>query len=194
MITVSFLILSSAIGGSIPNLVPLMLDAGLSRGRAAELVGIMGIAVIVGRMGAGYLIDKFWAPAVAAVVQGLPTISALILMQPAPPEPLLMVAIFLIGCAAGAEFDLIAFLVSRYFGLRHYAKIYAVPYAAFAIGAGASPAVFGFLYDLRGDYNTVMALVAGFFACGAALLLTLGRYPTLRTPPLTDGSAAAAPA
>jgi predicted MFS family arabinose efflux permease len=179
VITGSFLLLSAAIGGSIPNLVPLMLDGGVSRTRAAELAGIMGIAVIVGRMGAGYLIDKIWAPAVAAVVQGLPVISALILLQSAPSESLLIVAIFLIGCAAGAEFDLIAYLVSRYFGLAHYAKIYALPYAAFAIGAGVAPAAFGFLYDAQGDYVTVMTIVACFFASGAAVLLTLGRYPSL---------------
>lgn len=179
VITGSFLLLSAAIGGSITNLVPLMLDAGVSRIRAAELAGIMGISVIFGRMGAGYLIDKLWAPAVAAVVQGLPVISALILLQTAPPEGALIVAIFFIGCAAGAEFDLIAFLVSRYFGLRHYAKIYAVPYAAFAIGAGVAPAAFGFLYDAQGNYATVMTLVAVFFGLGAAVLLTLGRYPSL---------------
>jgi MFS family permease len=180
LITGAFLILSAAIGGSIANLVPLMMDAGLPRVRAAELAGIMGMAVIIGRMGAGYLIDKLWAPGVAAVVQGLPVLSAIILMQAQPPEPLLMLAIFLIGCAAGAEFDLIAFLVSRYFGLRHYAKIYAVPYAAFAIGAGVAPAAFGFLYDSQGNYSLVMMIVGVFFGCGALSLLGLGAYPTLR--------------
>ncbi|MFT7286164.1 MAG: OFA family oxalate/formate antiporter-like MFS transporter [Halieaceae bacterium] len=179
VITGSFLILSAAIGGSISNLVPLMLDAGLTRVRAAELAGIMGVAVIIGRMGAGYLIDKLWAPAVAFVVQGLPVCSALILMQAQPSEPMLILAIFFIGSAAGAEFDLIAFLVSRYFGLRHYAKIYAVPYAAFAIGAGIAPAAFGYLYDAHGNYYLVMVIVGVFFGCGAAALLTLGAYPTL---------------
>jgi predicted MFS family arabinose efflux permease len=182
VITVAFFLLSAAIGGSIPNLVPLMLDAGIPRSRAAELAGILGIAIIVGRMGAGFLIDKFWAPAVGAIVQGVPVLSALILMQPAPPDALLAPAIFLIGCAAGAEFDLIAYLISRYFGLRHYAKIYAVPYAAFAIGAGGAPAAFGFLFEARGDYGAVMALTAGLFGFGAALLLTLGPYPTLSVP------------
>lgn len=182
VITGSFLILSSAIGGSISNLVPLMMDAGVPRTRAAELAGIMGMAVIIGRMGAGYLIDKIWAPAVAVIVQGLPVLSALVLMQSQPPEPLLIAAIFFIGCAAGAEFDLIAFLVSRYFGLLDYAKIYAVPYAAFAIGAGIAPAAFGFLYDVQGDYVMVMTIVAVFFGCGAAVLLTLGAYPTLTEP------------
>ena len=31
-------------------------------------------------------------------------------------------AILLIGLSAGAEVDLLAYLISRYFGMRHYAK------------------------------------------------------------------------
>ena len=158
-----------------------MLDAGLSRSRAAELAGIIGIAVVLGRMGAGYLIDKLWAPGVAAVVQGLPVLSALILTQATPEVPMLVMAIVFIGFAAGAEFDLIAYLVSRYFGLRHYAKVYAVPYAAFAIGAGIAPAAFGYLYDHEGSYRSVMQIIALLFGGGAAVLLTLGRYPRLAT-------------
>ncbi|MFK7954869.1 MAG: MFS transporter [Lysobacterales bacterium] len=179
LIFLSFFLLSGAIGGSIPNLVPLMMDASIERGRAASIVGLIGLAVIAGRVIVGYCIDRFWAPGVAAVVQALPVISALILIQPELSIPLVSVAVILIGFAAGAEFDLIAYLVGRYFGLRHYAKIYVIPYAGFAISAGIAPTLFGHLFDLQGSYTLVMKICAAMFGSGALILLALGRYPQL---------------
>jgi len=177
LIFLSFFLLSGAIGGSIPNLVPLMMDASIDRGKAASIVGLIGIAVIAGRIIVGYCIDRFWAPGVAAVVQSLPVLSALILIQPELSVPMVSTAVILIGFAAGAEFDLIAFLVGRYFGLRNYAKIYVVPYVGFAISAGIAPTLFGHLYDIQDSYTMVMKICAVMFGSGAALLLVLGRYP-----------------
>ncbi|MEM9531024.1 MAG: MFS transporter [Pseudomonadota bacterium] len=182
VIFVSYFMLSFAVGGSIPNLVPLLTGTGMTRASAAGVVGLIGIAVIAGRMIVGFLIDRFWAPAVAAVVQALPIISALLLMQDNPGSQEAAVAVLLIGFAAGAEFDLIAFLVSRYFGLAHYAKVYAVPYVAFAVGAGIAPTFFGYLFDIYGGYQQVMMLCAGLFGASAVILLALGRYPTLSAP------------
>ncbi len=177
VIAASFSLLSAAIGGSIPNLVPLLMDASIERSQAASIVGLIGIAVIAGRVVVGYCIDRFWAPGVAAVVQALPVLSALILIQPELSVPLVSVAVVLIGFAAGAEFDLIAYLIGRYFGLRHYAKIYVVPYAGFAVFAGFGPTVFGHIYDLQGSYTLMMQICAGLFAVSAVMLLVLGRYP-----------------
>ncbi|MEM1089063.1 MAG: MFS transporter [Pseudomonadota bacterium] len=177
VIFASFFLLSGAIGGSIPNLVPLLMDASMERSQAAGIVGLIGVAVIAGRVVVGYCIDRFWAPGVAAVVQAAPVLSAIILLQPELSIPLVTVAVVLIGFAAGAEFDLIAYLVGRYFGLRHYAKIYTVPYIGFAVSAGLAPTFFGYLFDIQGSYNLVMQICAGLFGSGALLLLTLGSYP-----------------
>ncbi|MEM6938205.1 MAG: MFS transporter, partial [Pseudomonadota bacterium] len=185
VIFASFFLLSGAIGGSIPNLVPLLMDASMERSQAAGIVGLIGVAVIAGRVVVGYCIDRFWAPGVAAVVQAAPVLSAIILLQPELSIPLVTVAVVLIGFAAGAEFDLIAYLVGRYFGLRHYAKIYTVPYIGFAVSAGLAPTFFGYLFDIQGSYNLVMQICAGLFGSGALLLLTLGSYPKFE-PVTTD--------
>jgi hypothetical protein len=81
------------------------------------------------------------------------------------------------GLAAGAEVDLLAYLVSRYYGLRHFGRIYAAVYVAFALGPGILVPLFGRLRDVSGSYAAGLAAVAaGIGLCGA-LLLTLGRYP-----------------
>jgi len=56
-------------------------------------------------------------------------------------------ATVLIGFAAGAEFDIIAYLASRYFGLKNYSKIYSFLYASFSIGAAMGPPLFGLAFD-----------------------------------------------
>jgi hypothetical protein len=46
----------------------------------------------------------------------------------------------------GAEIDLMAFFISRYFGLKAYGKIYGLMFMLFNIGTGMDPAL---SFDLR---------------------------------------------
>ena len=83
----------------------------------------------------------------------------------------------LIGFAAGAEFDIIAYLASRYFGLKNYGKIYSLLYAAFALGAAVAPAIFGRAHDKFGNYDQIFFVSAILFLLGSVILLGLGKYP-----------------
>ena len=177
LIAVSFFVISFGIGGAIPNLYPLYVEVGFTRTQAAGILSTVGLSVIFGRVATGYLLDRLWAPAVAAGLMALPAISLILLI--ANPSNIIAayVATILIGLAAGAEFDIIAYLASKYFGLRNYSKIYSMLYASFAIGASAAPAVFGRVYDQTGSYNQIFAISAVLFIFGAVILLFLGRYP-----------------
>ena len=75
------------------------------------------------------------------------------------------------------RFDIIAYLASRYFGLRHYSKIYSSLYAAFSIGAAIAPGIFGVAFDKFGNYQSVFLISAFLFVLGSVMLLALGRYP-----------------
>ena len=86
----------------------------------------------------------------------------------------------ILGLAAGAELDLLAFLVSRYFGLLDYGKLYGGQYIFFSIGAGLAPAVFGKAFDIFGNYDLALNIVAILSIASGLLLLTLGSYPEAR--------------
>jgi hypothetical protein len=88
-----------------------------------------------------------------------------------------VLAALLIGFAAGAELDLMAFFAARYFGLRHYAKIYAILYAILAVAGGTAPMLFARVFDVTASYETSFMIAAGLFVFGAVILLGLGRYP-----------------
>jgi MFS family permease len=87
-----------------------------------------------------------------------------------------MVAICLIGIAAGVEYDLLAFLVARYFGMKHYGAIYGALYSFFALGAGIGPVFFGATFDRTASYTSILYISSGLFLTPAILMLLLGRY------------------
>jgi hypothetical protein len=84
--------------------------------KAAATVSLFGAATVSGRIGNGYMADRFFAPHAPAAVFGAATGIAL-LWQGAIGN-LVYFASFIIGLALGAEADLMPFLVSRYFGMR----------------------------------------------------------------------------
>ena len=88
----------------------------------------------------------------------------------------LLAAIF-IGLAGGAEFDLVAYMTSRYFGLRHYGKLYGILFSSVIAGAALGPLMFGFGFDMTGSYQAVLLTVTGLFLVGSASQLLLGPYP-----------------
>ena len=87
-----------------------------------------------------------------------------------------MAGALLLGFAAGAESDLIAYLAGRYFGMAHYGKIYGLLYMPFGMASAVSPAIYGAVRDATGSYDAMLAIAIGLFAIGALLPLTLGRY------------------
>jgi predicted MFS family arabinose efflux permease len=171
-----FIPISFAVGGPIPNLETILHSKGFSSGDAVALASIIGIAIVTGRGLGGYLLDHIWAPAVAAVVLGAPALTIMLLAQPEVSYVQAAMAIAAVGFAAGVKYDLMPYLVPRYFGLRQSATIYGIVYAAFALGAGIGPAVFGALYESMGSYDFVLRLTAVLFLMGSLPLLLLGKY------------------
>ncbi|NIM71392.1 MAG: MFS transporter [Xanthomonadales bacterium] len=171
-----FVPLSFAIGGPIPNLETLLESKGFGIGQAIVLASMVGYAVFAGRLIGGYLLDHIWAPLLACVMLMLPAASMLMFQAPSPTYLEIAIAVTLLGVAAGIEYDLIAYLVSRYFGIRNYAAIYGTLYAFFALGAGFGPAVYGWAFEATGSYDDIMMWsMYAFIFCSLALLL-LGRY------------------
>lgn len=177
VLAVSLLFVSTGIAGVISNLVPLLLDRGFDGPVAARYAGLIGIAVIFGRLVTGYLIDRVWAPLIAAIFLSAPAVACLLLASGSPVEFWIGLAAFLIGFAAGAELDLIAYLTSRYFGLKYYGAIYGAQFAFFAMGAGLGPPMFGFVFDFTASYTPILLVSAVLFFVGGMILLLMGAYP-----------------
>nr|WP_321325290.1 MFS transporter [uncultured Parasphingorhabdus sp.] len=174
LILLAFCTITFAVSGTIPNLVPIMQTMGI--GQAAYYVSLIGIAIIISRLISGYLIDRFWAPGVAAMLVLIAAGACGLLSQGIAPA----FAVISLGVAAGAEFDLIAFLCARYFGMRAYGRIYAWLWAGFALSTGTGSITIAYFLETGLGPSGVMLAVVGALFIAAAALLGLGRYPDPR--------------
>ena len=172
VLVVVFFFTAGVPSGLIPNVVPMLTDGGMTVTQAAGYASLIGVFVIAGRLLAGWLLDRLWAPIVGAIVM-MPTAIACWLLE-AQTMPALAAAF--IGLAGGAEFDLMAYILVKYFGMRHYGKIYAWQWASFTIAAGVGPLLLGRIYDATGTYAAALAAAAIAMLIAPLLLFTLGPY------------------
>jgi len=163
--------------GLLSNFERIYTSLGMERVTIAKIAAIMGITVIFGRLLVGFLMDRFWAPAVAVGFYTMPIIGMLVLLNlPLTMNTGLFVAIC-IGLAAGAVLDLLAFLTSKYFGPDYYAKIFGATFTFFTVGAGIAPPLFGKMAQNTGGYTFALKFGIGVLLVSIILFLMLGKYP-----------------
>jgi MFS family permease len=176
IIAISFLLFSTSISGFISSYIPMLTDSGLTREAAASMAGVIGISVILGRVITGFLLDHFPPSVLSALVMVFPAIGCLLWGIGASGMSVATVAAICVGLAGGAEFDLVAYMTARYFGLRHYGKIYGLLFSSVIAGAVFGPLMFGFGYDIAGSYAPVLLASAALFLIGGASQVFL-RHP-----------------
>ncbi len=172
-IAIGFFLVSGMIAGLIINLVPLLIDRGISQDDAARVAGVMGIAVMLGRIGVGFLLDKFSAPLVARVLLAASAAGCLLLSVEGTPTWVAVICVLSLGLAAAAEVDLVAYLTSRCFGLKAYGKIYGWQISSFYIGAAVGPFLVGKAYDAFGGYLQTLYFAAAALIFGAIVIGTI---------------------
>lgn len=173
----SILLISLAYGGAHIHIAQIVGLHGFSPQVAASVLGVVAIGILAGRLIVGFLFDRLWAPGVAFPALLLPALACWLLMGTEANLVMVMTGAFLLGFAAGAESDVIAFLAAKYFGMAHYGRIYGVLYMPFGIGSAISPIIYGMVRDRTGGYDPMLLVAMFLFAAGGALLLPLGRYP-----------------
>lgn len=177
VIWVSIACVSVAFGGVFINMVEITKLHGFTAAEGATVMSVLAVGILAGRLITGMLFDRFWAPGVLVPILSAPAISCWLVMGSGSPLAVLMLGAVLLGFAAGAESDLIAYLSGRYFGMAHYGKIYGMLYMPFGVGSAISPAIYGAVRDATGNYDAMLLVGGGLFMVGALLPLLLGRYP-----------------
>lgn len=172
----------------VSNTVPLLRDKGLSAADASHVFGGFGLSLIAGRIAVGYLIDRIWAPGVAAIALAMPALGCLLLSRTGIDHAgTLVIATGLVGLGAGAEFDIAAYLMARYFGLKDYSRLFGVHVGMITVASALSPWAAGAIYTATGSYAAMLAICGTAFLLGALMLLPLGRYPSFELPSLAAG-------
>jgi predicted MFS family arabinose efflux permease len=181
LIGIAMIIVPFCLGGPVPNLEGILRDRGFDSSLILSLTPLIGLAAIAGRLFGGWLLDRFWAPGVAFVMLSMPAIACLILAGGGFSPITASIAICMIGFGLGIEYDVVAYLTSRYFGMKAYGGLYAILYVCFAVGSGFAPPIFGLLRESSQSFAKPLIMAAIALPLGAALFLFLGRYPKFAT-------------
>jgi predicted MFS family arabinose efflux permease len=172
LLAIVLLIVSVVTNGVVVHTVPILTDHGYAPSQAAALMIAVGLSTMAGRLLSGYLVDNIFAPYVAAFFFLLPSLGLFFLGSATYP----LLGIVSIGLASGTEVDMIAFLTSRYFGLKRFGQLYGLLFAIFTAGPAIGPYMMGLSFVRLHSYAP--ALIAFSLALGAAaiLVLCLGPY------------------
>jgi MFS family permease len=152
-------------------------DKGLSIADATRVFGFFGIALIIGRLAVGYLLDRLWPPGVAAISLALPAVGSMIYLSGGTDFAMLSLASALVGLGSGAEFDIAAFLIARYFGLKDYGRLFGMHQGLITVASAAAPLMFANMLSVTGSYATMLSYCVASTLAGSLLLLMLGRAP-----------------
>ncbi len=163
---------SLTINGSLVHVVPMLIDRGWTPDSAASALAAAGLAGMIGRICVGFLIDRLFAPYVGGAFFLMATVGVLLLAENKAVIP----GVVAVGLAAGAEIDMIGFLVSRYFGLNALGEIYGALFALFTIAAGLGPYLIGLSFTLTKAYDAGFSVAALLMFVAAITIVMLGPY------------------
>ena len=175
-IIVAVLFVSSiSMNGAITHLSALLTDRGITPGDAALCASLLGGSSVLGRIGVGWLLDRFFGARVALVVN-LITAAGIFLLARASSFPAGCFAAALIGIGAGGEAAITPYLLTRYFGLRAFSTLYGLTWTFYAAAGAIGPVILGRAFDLTGSYTSLLTVLAGALALAAVLNLLLPKY------------------
>jgi MFS family permease len=176
LIAVAFGLAGFAVTGPSLHFVAMLSDRGIPPVQAAAAASLSGLGLLVGRILAGHLMDRYFAPRVAIFFLLVPA-GAMLLLTTEVSSAVAIACGAAFGLALGAEVDIVAFLTSRYFGMRCFGGIYGLQYATFTAAAGVAPVVTGLGYDLTGSYRSILFGFAVVLLFAIALITRIGPYP-----------------
>lgn len=180
ILSASFFMLSLSISGIAPNLERYLTNAGFDLATAVKIASWYGVGIVVGRLITGFFLDKMWAPAVVCILVIPTALTFFALSGGVSSVPAAIVMVFLVGTASGVEYDALAYLVSKYFGLKAYSAVYGSVFIGFAFGAGFGPVTFSKVFAVTGSYQGLVIGTGLLVLCGAGIQLALGAYPQFK--------------
>lgn len=170
LLLVGFLAPGFFSGGYLLHLISLLKDRGFSPSEAAQIQGLMGFTIFIGRIASGAALDRFRAQYVAAVAFTISGLGCALLLTSNP--LLVSVASLAIGLTIGAELDIMAYVIARYFGLDSFGRLYGLAYGGLIIASGASPLMIAMIAS-DGGYSSALVVSSIGTIFGAVVLLCI---------------------
>jgi predicted MFS family arabinose efflux permease len=161
--------------GIVAGLVPLLVTGGMKRGQAVAVMSLFGVSALVARILTGWLLDRF---IVSRVMNGFVVLAALAAAAFAcgATGPLAVCAAVALGLIMGAEFDVLAYAIRRYFGLGSFGRIYGTVFGIFQLGAATGAGVLATSVEHTHSYRFAMWIFAGALSISVPVFARLRPY------------------
>ena len=173
LLSIAFFLLGLTATSLVTQQVPLLIEAGWSQTDASFVQALFGFALLFARIFIGFLIDHFFAPRVMQVVS-VGGALACILYALFPQAG--VVSALLLGFLLGAEFDVLAFLIKRYFGSLAYGRLYGVIFGIFYLGSGLGIVGLSYSRQIFGNYDLGLFIASGILLSCVVLTAFLPAY------------------
>ena len=162
--------------GVATHLVSIMVSRGVDPYSAALSMSLLAAGIGIGRIGAGWMLDRFHAPYVIFAFTIAPVVGLVLLSTGVTGNVALSCAV-LLGIGLGAEIDFMSYLVSRYFRTRNYGQVSSTIYSTHLAGAAFGAPMVAYSIQKFGTYNPALIVLAVLVAISIPLFMTLGPYP-----------------
>jgi MFS family permease len=175
MLNVGFFLLGMTATSLVTQQAPLLRDAGWTAEETTRLQTTFGFGLLFARVAVGFIIDHMFAPRVMTAVS-IGGAAACVLYAVNP--DLGYVSAILIGFLLGAEFDVLAFLIKRYYGNLAYGRVYGVIFGVFYLGSAVGIWGLPKLREMSADlsYDNGLYAAAAILVTSAVLMAFMPKY------------------
>ncbi|MDG2004832.1 MAG: MFS transporter [Novosphingobium sp.] len=158
----------------IANFVPILVAEGHTAGRAAAMAGLVGAGSMIGRLIGGYLLDRIDGRLVCGISVLTPVGTCLALLFMPGSVVLVSAGIFVLGLAVGVEWDGVAYLASRHFGVASFGTIFGTIGGMSLLLNGMGPVITNYSFDVTGTYVAALWAFIPLCLVSSAMFFLLG--------------------
>jgi sugar phosphate permease len=164
-----------AVGGTMQNLkLYLSLDRHLSQGAIANVLSLILVGSLGGRLLMGWLADRWLKKRVMLLVYTI-VAATIPLMVFAPSTALLDLGALLFGIGLGGDYMVIPLMAAELFGVRVMGRLLGVVLTADGVAEAVVPVAAAHVRETTGSYAGGFALLVALAAVGAAAVALLPR-------------------
>jgi predicted MFS family arabinose efflux permease len=168
----NFIVMLLTMGLSV-HLFPILTEAGYSRGNAAALSSLTGIAGIVGKLATGFMLDKLRPNWIGGLTLGVCALAFFLLIDGIRSPALIIFAMVVNGYAFGTKTQITGFMTANYAGMKSFGFLYGIMAALMALASGLGPFMAGYIYDTMGGYGPFLMIGTVGCAIGGLLMISL---------------------
>lgn len=151
------------------HLVPFATDIGITPIKASFVLSFVGIMSIFGRIGYGYLSDKFNKRSVT-IVAYLSLSGTIYLLTMVKSLTFLYPLALIFGMSFGGTMVLMAVVAGECFGLTAFGEIYGYLNIFLTLGTSLGPLFTGYIFDITNSYQWAFTIISIAYLLGSLAL------------------------